>query len=85
MFLTQENGMEEKKGLIHEKFMREALKEAKKAFQRGEVPVGAVAVFDQKVIARGFNQMEMLHDPTAHAEMITMTQASAYIDRKSVV
>lgn len=64
---------------IHEVFMREALKEAKKAFQKGEIPVGAVAVFQNRIIARGFNQMEMLHDPTAHAEMITMTQASDFL------
>lgn len=59
--------------------MREALKEAKKAFQKGDVPVGAVAVYQNKIIARGFNQMELLHDPTAHAEMIAMTQASDYM------
>ncbi len=71
--------MEQKEDLIYEKFMREALKEAKKAFQKGEVPIGAVAVFERKIIARGFNQMEMLHDPTAHAEMITITQAADYM------
>ncbi|MBI4388094.1 MAG: nucleoside deaminase [Candidatus Omnitrophica bacterium] len=59
--------------------MREALKEAKKAFQKGEVPVGAVAVFQNRIIARGHNQMELLHDPTAHAEMITITQAADYM------
>ena len=64
---------------LHEAFMREALKEAKKAFQKGDVPVGAVAVYQNKIIARGFNQMELLHDPTAHAEMITMTQASDFM------
>jgi len=56
--------------------MREALKEAKKAFTKGEVPVGAVVVFKNRVIARAYNQMEMLHDPTAHAEMIAITQAA---------
>ena len=71
--------MEQKEGPIHEKYMREALKEAKKAFQKGEVPVGAVAVFNHQIIARGYNQMEMLHDPTAHAEMITITQAADYM------
>lgn len=64
---------------IHEKFMREALKEAKKAFQKGDVPVGAVAVFQNKIIARGHNQMELLHDPTAHAEMIAITQAADFL------
>ena len=61
---------------IHEPFMREALKEAKKAFEKGEVPVGAVVVSQNRVIARAYNQMEMLHDPTAHAEMIAITQAA---------
>src|SRR3989338_4004442 len=64
---------------IHQSFMREALKEAKKAFQKGEVPVGAVVVFQNKIIARAFNQMEMLHDPTAHAEMIAITQAADFL------
>ncbi len=64
---------------LHETFMKEALKEAKKAFQKGEVPVGAVVVYQNKVIARAFNQMEMLHDPTAHAEMIAITQAADFL------
>lgn len=64
---------------IHEVYMREALKEAEKAFQKGEVPVGAVVVSQNKVIARAHNQMEMLHDPTAHAEMIAITQAADFL------
>ena len=56
--------------------MKEALKQARLALTKGEVPVGAVVVFDNKVIARAHNQTEMLRDPTAHAEMIAMTQAS---------
>src|SRR3989338_4009392 len=64
---------------IHQSFMREALKEAKKAFQKGEVPVGAVVVFENKIIARAYNQMEMLHDPTAHAEIIALTAASSLL------
>ncbi len=64
---------------IHETFMREALKEAEKAFQKGEVPVGAVVVSQNKIIARAHNQMEMLHDPTAHAEMIAITQAADFL------
>ena len=59
--------------------MREALKEADKAFKKGEVPVGAVVVFQNKIIARAYNQMEMLHDPTAHAEMIAITQAADFL------
>jgi len=61
---------------IHHHFMKEALKQARLALAKGEVPVGAVIVFNNKVIARAHNQAEMLHDPTAHAEMIAMTQAS---------
>ena len=60
----------------HEHFMREALKEARKSFEADEVPVGAVVVYRQKIIGRAHNQMEMLHDPTAHAEMIAITQAA---------
>ncbi len=56
-----------------ERFMLEALKEAWKAFQKEEVPVGAVLVQDGRVIARGFNQVEMLNDATAHAEMLCIT------------
>ena len=56
--------------------MREALKQAKTALEKGEVPVGAVVVSENRIIARAYNQTEMLRDPTAHAEMIAMTQAS---------
>ena len=61
---------------LHDHFMLEALKQAKLAFEKGEVPVGAVVVFDNKIVGRAHNQMETLRDPTAHAEMIAMTQAS---------
>lgn len=53
--------------------MREALKQAKMAYDAGEVPVGAVVVWDNKIIARGHNQVERLNDCTAHAEMIALT------------
>ncbi len=56
--------------------MREALKEAKKAFQENEVPIGAVAVFKNQIIGRGHNQTEHLKDPTAHAEIIAITAAA---------
>ncbi|MBI4115973.1 MAG: nucleoside deaminase [Candidatus Omnitrophica bacterium] len=56
--------------------MREAIKEATRSFEKGEIPVGAVIVHDKKIIARAHNQMETLHDPTAHAEMIAITQAA---------
>jgi len=54
-------------------FMREAIKEAKKALNRDEVPIGAVLVHNSKVIARGHNEVELLQDATAHAEMICIT------------
>lgn len=58
---------------MDERFMREALKEAQKAFERDEVPVGAVLVHNNKIIARGHNQVELLQDATAHAEMICLS------------
>lgn len=57
--------------------MREALKEAKKAYEADEVPVGAVLVYENRVIARGFNQVEKLQDATAHAEMICLTAGAS--------
>jgi tRNA(adenine34) deaminase len=61
----------------HEYYMREALKEAQKAPEHDDVPVGAVIVREKKIIARAHNQIELLKDPTAHAEMIAITQAAA--------
>ena len=58
-------------------FMGEALRQAAKAFEKEEVPVGAVIVRDGKIIARAFNQVEELKDATAHAEMLALTQAQA--------
>lgn len=58
-------------------FMREALKEAKKAFEKEEVPVGAVLVQENKVIARGHNQVELLQDATAHAEILCLTSGAS--------
>ncbi len=55
--------------------MKEALRQAKLAFDAGEVPVGAVVVWGDKIIARGHNQVEQLNDSTAHAEMIALTAA----------
>jgi len=62
--------------------MREALKEAAKAFAEDEVPVGAVIVSDGKIIARGHNQVERLKDPTAHAEMLALTSATNFLNTK---
>ena len=59
-----------------EYFMEEALKEARKAFDKGEVPVGAVVVCQNKIIARAHNQTEQLTDATAHAEMLAITAAA---------
>jgi tRNA(adenine34) deaminase len=56
--------------------MNEALKEAQKAFDADEVPVGAVAVYKNQIIGRGHNQTEQLQDPTAHAEIIALTAAA---------
>ena len=56
-------------------FMGEALRQALRAFDAGEVPVGAVIVHEKRVIARAFNQVELLKDATAHAEMLALTQA----------
>jgi len=65
-----------------EYFMREALKEAHKAFEDGEVPVGAVVVCQNKVIGRAHNQTEKLTDATAHAEMLAITAASNFLGSK---
>ena len=64
---------------IDEIYRSEALKQAYEAFEADEVPVGAVIVHEGRIIARAHNQIEMLKDPTAHAEMIAITQAAAYL------
>jgi len=64
---------------IDQIYMSEALKEARKAFEADEVPVGAIIVHDGKIIAKAHNQIKLLKDPTAHAEMIAITQAAAYL------
>lgn len=66
----------------HEQWMKQALREAEKAFEQEEVPVGAVVVYENRVIGRGHNQMERLQDPTAHAEMITLTAASNHLQSR---
>ena len=63
--------------LPDEFFMREALQQARKAYAAAEVPVGAVVVREGKIIARAHNQVELLKDATAHAEMLALTQAEA--------
>ena len=65
---------------IYEKWMRFALVEAIKAFDCGEVPIGCVVVKENRIIGKGFNQVETLKDATAHAEMIAITSASGTND-----
>lgn len=73
----------------HEKFMKEALAEANRALARDEVPIGAVVVCDDKIIARAHNLTETLNDPTAHAEMQAITMATnafggKYLERATI-
>ena len=65
-----------------EYFMKKALQEAEIAFEKGEIPVGAVIVIDNRVIARTHNLTELLHDVTAHAEMQAITSAANFIGGK---
>ena len=65
-----------------ERFMREALREARTAREEDEVPIGAVVVCRGRIIARGHNMTERLHDPTAHAEMIALTAATEALGGK---
>jgi len=65
-----------------EYFMSEALKLAKEAFRRKEIPVGAVVVLDGRIIAKAYNQTEQLNDSTAHAEMIALTSAFNHLGAK---
>jgi tRNA(adenine34) deaminase len=66
----------------HEHFMRQALREAQRACDADEVPVGAVIVMQNKIIGRGYNQVETLNDSTAHAEIIALTSAFNYLGSK---
>jgi len=63
-------------------YMKEALKEAKKAFAEDEVPVGSIIVYKNTIIAKGYNMCERLCDPTAHAEMQVITSACNYLQSK---
>ena len=63
-------------------FMRQALSEARQAAEEGEVPVGAVIVCDNRIIARAHNQTELLNDTTAHAEMLAITAATGVLGAK---
>jgi len=63
-------------------YMQKALQQAAYAFKEDEVPVGTVIIYDNKIIAKSYNQVEKLKDPTAHAEMIAITQASSFLKSK---
>lgn len=65
-----------------EHFMKQAIKEAQKAMEMGEVPVGAVVVCNKQIISKGHNQTQMLNDVTAHAEIIAITAASNFLGNK---
>src|SRR3954454_531444 len=65
-----------------EDYMMQALKQAQMAYDEDEVPVGAVIVMNRKIIARGYNQVEKLSDPTAHAEIIALTSAFNFLGSK---
>lgn len=64
------------------RYMQEALKQAKLAFDAGEIPVGAVMVCGNQLVARSYNQTELLHDVTAHAEMLAITAAANHLHGK---
>ncbi len=63
----------------HERWMEMALREAERAYDQNEVPVGAIILHENNVIGKGYNQMEQLQDPTAHAEIIAITAAASHL------
>lgn len=65
-----------------EYFMKKALKLAEQAFEEGEVPIGAIIVSNDQIIGKGYNQVEKLNDPTAHAEMIAISAACEFLGAK---
>src|SRR3954447_97067 len=68
--------------MTDEDFMKQALAQAQRAFDEDEVPVGAVVVMNNRIISRGYNQVETLADPTAHAEIIALTSAFNFLGSK---
>jgi tRNA(adenine34) deaminase len=68
--------------MTDEQYMQQALKEAQKAFDAGEVPVGAIVVMNNQIIARAHNQVELLNDSTAHAEILAITTAFNFLGSK---
>lgn len=67
------------RGNVHEQWMAYAIHEAEQALRRKEVPIGAIIVRENRIIGRGYNQIESLQDPTAHAEMIAITAAATHL------
>jgi len=65
-----------------ERYMKEAFRQAQMAYEIGEVPVGAVVVAQNRIIARAHNQVELLNDPTAHAEILAITAAAEFLGNK---
>ncbi len=65
---------------LDEKFMRTAITQADIAEQNGDVPIGAIIVYQNQIIGKAYNQREQLNDPTAHAEIIALTQAAAFME-----
>lgn len=68
--------------MTDEQYMQQALREAQKAYDAGEVPVGAIVVINNKIIARAHNQVELLNDSTAHAEILALTSAYNFLGSK---
>ena len=68
--------------MSHEFYMQQAIREATKAFEDGEVPVGAIIIMNEKIIARSYNQVEKLNDATAHSEIMALTSAFNYLGSK---
>jgi tRNA(adenine34) deaminase len=68
---------------LKEHFMREALRQAQRAIEKDEVPIGVVIIHKNRIIAKAFNQTLLLKDPTAHAEMIAITQAAEHLQHSS--
>ena len=69
----------------HNFWMNQAFREAEKAYREKEVPVGAVVIFENQIIGRGYNQIERLQDPTAHAEILAITAAAAFLESRRLL
>jgi tRNA(adenine34) deaminase len=69
----------------HDHWMEQAIREAEIAYDKGEVPIGAVIIYQNKIIGKGHNLTETLQDPTAHAEMIAITAAAEYLESRRLL